>query len=406
MPYYLHHYFAPDFNHKRLRPMAMADGTISAHYLGYVHNVVAGQVLAELLPVPTATPAEDSLDDTVDMLLSLGGVEYDPRYIYDTPVFPMGPNCGHDPENPNRIIALANGYCFYHQGLITVKKMLNVRQDVNFHTGNIFFVGDVVAHGDVYPGFSLCGSDILVKGRIDGGIVKAKGKIICESGVKGAPTALLQAGSTIRTGFCEAARIITNGNLIIDGSCIHCDLYVGGSLIVKGRLQGGSVHANGLVYVKEQLGNAQAAPTRISLGYNPMEYLAIQEISEKMQIQKQKIKSYEGRIMANKIYAEECNPLIEVAQRKLDVITQRRERLLHNFQAESHNEDYHRIIVPGTVHPGVEISIGKAYRKLIAPQADVFFTLQEDEVIHGMPALAKPIHTLSTLLCEPDRTEA
>ena len=40
-------------------------------------------------------------------------------------------------------IAAAKGYVFYLNGKITVKTLLNVRQDVSFQTGNIFFVGDM-----------------------------------------------------------------------------------------------------------------------------------------------------------------------------------------------------------------------------------------------------------------------
>ncbi len=202
MPYYLKHYFMPDFNHKRLRPMAMADGSTAMHYLGYVQNVVAGQVLAELMPlngIPEGyapkdeapgpdfaqahsagvdaslpIPAANGYPEQADVAATLEDEEkeywdflqnldrMDPRFVYNKPVFPLGPNCGRDPENPNRIIALANGYCFYHQGLITVKKLLNVRQDVDFHTGNITFVGDIVVHGDVHPGFSVTGGSVLI----------------------------------------------------------------------------------------------------------------------------------------------------------------------------------------------------------------------------------------------------
>lgn len=48
MAYYLRHFFNPDFNHKKLRPETLKDGDVSQHYLGYVQNVVAGQVLAEV----------------------------------------------------------------------------------------------------------------------------------------------------------------------------------------------------------------------------------------------------------------------------------------------------------------------------------------------------------------------
>ncbi len=401
MPYYLRHYFSPDFNHKRLRPVAMADGSVNDHYLGYVQNVVAGQVLAELiyldaLPEGPATASSEAAenaatrtDDTDPPDLSADDKPaLDPRYIYSDPVFPEGPNCGRDPRHPNRIIALTNGYCFYHQGLITVKKLLNVRRDINFHTGNILFVGDVVVHGNIFPGFSLFGSDILIKGMVDGGTVHARGKITCLGGIKGAPKALLQAESTIHLSHCEQARIVTAGNLIIDGTCMHSDLYVGGSLIVKGRLQGGNAQVGGMVYVKDQLGGGQNASTRISMGYNPPDFLRLQEMEEYISIQKEKLRYFDGRSRMGQHHAEECAPMRELASRKLAVAQHIRQYFWRAFSTDIARSEKNRIIVPGAVFPGVEISIGKAYLKIVEQQKDVFFRLVEDEITYNYPALS------------------
>ena len=420
--YYLKHYFMPDFNHKHLRPVAMADGNVNAHYLGYVQNVVAGQVLAELVQLetlpegviphrvgqpdtstecvplpdlpdgypepkelPLATPRHT--EGSKDFLSRMGDI--DPRFIYDAPVFPLGPNCTRDPQHPNRIVALANGYCFYHDGFITVKKLLNVRQDVNFHTGNITYVEDIVVHGDVFPGFSLCGKNIRVKGRVDGGTIRARGDVVIEHGIKGSPKALLKAEGTVRLAYCEHARIITPGNIVIDGACIHSELYVGGSLIVKGRLQGGTVYANGMVFVQEQLGGGQGAPTQIELGYSPQEYLYLQRLKEFHEEQTARLRFYTAHSRKGTYMEEECAPLIELASQKLAVVAEMQRKAWQTFSMDAANTASNRIIVPGTVYPGVEISIGRAYRKIVDAVSDVSFCLAEDEIVSISPAVPK-----------------
>lgn len=395
MPYYLRHYFAPDFSHRDVRPAPMADGTVDAHYLNYVQNVVAGQVLADLESL-TDQQAEAILHPVPDQEengdipnFDLKQTEYDTRYIYQKRVFPLGPNCKPDPENPNRILAAVNGFCFYHNGLITVKRLLNVRRDMNFHTGNILFSGDVVVHGDVYPGFSLWGNTVLIKGRVDGGNVTARGRIDCQAGVKGAPTALVDAGGTVRLSFCEGARIKTKGNLIIDGNCLHSNLYVGGSLIVKGRLQGGHVHANGLVYVKEQLGGGQSANTIINLGYDPFLSLRLEELIDIITEQTKKVRYYEGRSLMNKLYEQQCAPLLELARIKLAQARESREKMARSFREEERKANRCRIVVPGTVHPGVEINIGQAHTKLVDEYRDVFFYLVDGDIVQGSPAVSK-----------------
>ena len=433
--YYLHHYFIPDFNHKRLRPVAMVDGNVDAHYLGYVQNVVAGQVLAELVTFAelpqgashsvTAVPAvastviplpnlREGYPEPEDLPLaaergnsghknvSSAMESIDTRFLYDAPVFPLGPNCARDPQNPNRIISLVNGYCFYHQGLITVKKLLNVRQDISFRTGNITYVGDVVLHGNVFPGFSLYGKNIRVKGKIDGGTVHAKGDVVVEGGIKGSPKALLEAGATVRLASSEQAKIVTPGNLIIDGDCIHSRLYVGGSLFVKGRLQGGSVNCGGTVVVKEQLGCNQEAPTSLALGHDPLARLRMQWIHERNEEQSNRLQYYAARARMGAHVAEECAPLVEVATRKRAIIQDMQNAALRMFEAETVTDGKNRLVVPGVVYPGVTVSIGQASRKIVDEVANVFFSLHEDEIVNGSPAISKGFPSADGTMDLPD----
>lgn len=414
----------PDFNHKRLRPMAMADGSTAMHYLGYVQNVVAGQVLAELVPldaIPQGYSPRDAMPEsapgTTDDSLPIPAVhgypeqedaaatfedeekEYwdflqnlnkmDPRFVYNNPVFPLGANCGRDPKNPRRIIALANGYCFYHQGLITVKKLLNVRQDVDFHTGNITFVGDIVVHGDVHPGFSVTGSSILIKGRLNGGKIKARGNVVAEAGVKGAPEATIRAGLTVRIASCERGTVITPGNLVIDRNALHGTFYVDGSLLVKERLQGGTTHGNGIVYVKDKLGNSQGAPTTVALGYNALDFLRLQEIKAQIQNQEEKLDSLRKQSRKGPHFEAECAPSIELATRKLEILEGMSRAGWRKLSADTRSAARARVIVPGTVYPGVEIAIGPAYHRVIDEQQNVFYSLHEEEIVFGSPAIIK-----------------
>ena len=102
MSYYLKHYFDPDFNYQHLAPVANFSGAVEHRYLGYVQNVCMGQVLAEFVP------ADSEADPN-------------PKYIMERPVFPLGPNCVVDPENPLKLLAERNGYVFYLDGKICVK---------------------------------------------------------------------------------------------------------------------------------------------------------------------------------------------------------------------------------------------------------------------------------------------
>ncbi|MDL2279443.1 FapA family protein [Desulfovibrio sp. OttesenSCG-928-G11] len=379
--YYLLHYFDPDFNHMQLSPSSDSG---NLRYLGYVQNVVAGQLLAELI----------NPDD-------FPGMRRDPRFLYAEGHLPVGPNCGLHPDNPQKIIALENGYVFYHNGLISVKKLLNVRGHVGFHTGNIYFVGDMAVHGDVQTGFSLFSKNILVKGRIESSKVKGMGDVVCLGGIKGdnssavsdgpdktsddpdapLPTTLVSAEGNMRLPFCEHAQLRAAGNLIIDGSCLHSTLYVGGNLVVKGRLQGGTVYANGLVYVERQLGSDYSMPTRIMMGYDPFDFLVLQKLESQIAILKDKRAYFQRMAERNPIMQQEYEPRLDIITRKLKVAEERHMALWRKFAVDEQNAPKCRILVPGTVMPGCEIGIAKAWRKTESMDENVTFSLVGDDIL-------------------------
>ena len=383
--YYLHHYFDPDFSHMNLSPVQEPDDSISSRYLGYVQNVVAGQVLAELID-----------------LEKFPDVKRDPRFLYRERHMPIGPNCGPHGANPDKIVATANGYVFYHNGLISVKKMLNVRNHVGFHTGNIFFVGDLAVHGDVQTGFSVKAANVMIKGHIESAKVKGIGDVVCLAGVKGdntsaigdepdkvgdssddthIPSTLVEAGGHLRLPFCEHVQLRAKGNVIIDGSCLHSTLYVGGNLLVKGRLQGGIVYANGLVVVEGQLGSDYTVPTKIMMGYSPFEFLRLQKIESQISYLKDRLAYFEKMSKRNAVMEQEYAPRIALLSSKMKIAVARHSSLWRKFAVDEQNAPNCRIMVSGKVMPGCEIGIAKAYYRTANMDSNVTFSLQDDEVV-------------------------
>ena len=380
--FYLLHHFDPDFSHMSLSPVEEADGSVNPRYLGYVQNVVEGQVLAELV----------NLDDAPDG-------KRDPRFVRPGRELPIGPNCAVHPANPDKVIATANGYVFYHKGLISVKKMLNVRSHVGFHTGNIFFVGDLAVHGDVQTGFSVKAANVLVKGHIESAKVKGVGDVVCLSGIKGdntsairdepeqfdendrVPSTLVEAGGNLRLPFCEHVQLRARGNVIIDGSCLHSTLYVGGNLVVKGRLQGGTVYANGLVYVEGQLGSDYSMPTRVMMGYSPFEFLKLQKIESQIAWLKDRLAFFEKMAARNQVMEQEYAPRAELMARKLKIALSRHNALWRQFAVDEQSAPKCRVVVPGKVMPGCEIGIARAYYRTNHMDDNVSFFLHGDEVV-------------------------
>ncbi|MDL2285665.1 FapA family protein [Desulfovibrio sp. OttesenSCG-928-F07] len=365
MPYYVRHFFNPDFNHEELRPEVLHDGDVSQHYLGYVQNVVAGQVLAEVI----------NLDEHPYL------TDYDPRFIFPDKVFPCGPNCAAHPKNPSRIVATSNGYVFYNQGLITVKKLLNVRRDVDFHTGNIMFTGDIIAHGAIRTGFTVQGNRVLVKGTVEGARVVAENDIVCEAGLKGANSGFLQCNGNVKIPFCENIKIHALGNVEIEGSCMHSEIYVGGSLMIKGRLQGGTICANNIIYVTDQIGGGQNTSTKIMMGYSPAEFYELQQIEADISNAHTRLEHLERLVQKKPVLLEAYDLTIRLMREKLRLLHQKHTMLWKNFRSDEENAAKCRIICPGRIRPGVEISIARAYTDIQDFYEGLEFRLEDDEVV-------------------------
>lgn len=372
MPHYIRHHFDPDFNHQQLKPRETDTGSVDHYNLGYTQNVIKGQLLAELLPLEEVDP------ETVDR-----------RFVVEKPILPMGMHTRINPVNPSQLLADANGYVFYLDGRIAVKRLLNVRRDVDFHTGNVVFVNDVVVHGSVRTGFSVQGRNILVKDLVEGAVLTAEESIVLETGVKGAKRAELNAGKSMRMPFAESATLMTGENLLIDGSCLHCSLYVGRNLAVRERLLGCSAYCSVNAVIHEQLGGGDRRTlTQVILGYDPALLHKLEVLEYAIEDLQEELAELESNCAKSLTYREEYGEKCEAMRKKLGFLRHRRQKMTKKLEAGQNLEEC-RLAVPGEVRPNVEISIGQAFLRVTEPLRDVFFYLDGDEIAVGSPALKR-----------------
>ena len=366
--YYLQHYFDPDMDHHALKPRVNHGEEADRYNLGYVQNVISGQVLAEVVPLT-------EIGNT--SLTSLN-----PRFFLSEPVPPQGPNTRIDPEHPEYLLADANGYVFYHEGLITVKKLLNVRGDVDFHTGNIFFVGDMAVHGNVRAGFEIQANRIFIKGMVEGGVVRTGGDLALQGGARGGASdrCLLSAGGNLRLLFAEKAELRADNTIYIERTCQHATVFAGSSLVVKDRLQGGSVHARNTIYVANQLGTSTAAATSVFLGYNAPRIRQMEKLDVRLDELATRVAHYTAVAGHLPPDATPTTRKLAMAQQKLALFRQRRELLWQDLVQDERQAGASRLVVPGTVYPGVVVSIGRAFLTVDTTYRNVVFQLEGDEI--------------------------
>jgi uncharacterized protein (DUF342 family) len=362
MPYVLKHSFDPDFDHLHLKPKADDGGRVDYFNLGYAQNVRKGNLLAEWEEVSPKQAAA-----------------LDRRFIFKEKRFPAGANCIVHPQDPDKLLAAADGYVFYLDGKITVKSELNVRGGVDIRTGNIDFVADVVVHGPVRSGFSVSGRNVRVKDVVEAAEVKASGSIETEAGFTGSGSGLLEAGEKIRIPFCENAQLRSGGNIVVRHSCLHCAIYCGGSLAVQGALIGGEIYSRGLVFVGDVLGGNLGVETRIVLGYAPRLFLEAERLDEDLREVRRRLANTR---LGKGAKSQESAALVE----RYKALLQAKRELWTNVRpVESLGSC--RVVVPGQVRPGVEISIGEAFLRVHRPMRDVVFQRRDKDIVATSPAL-------------------
>ena len=376
MQYYLRHYFNPDFDHQRARPGGGlgTDENADVYSLGYAQNVIAGQILAEIIP------------------LSEAGEKYDTRFVLETEELPAGPNTRIDPAYPRYLLSDAKGYVFYNAGKITVKSLLNVRQDVSFRTGNIFFVGDMAVHGSVRSGFSVQANNIRIMGMVEGGIVRARRDLMVEGGARGGSGqhGLLSAGGKLSTPFVEKIEVRSRGNMVIDKYCLYCSVYAGANMVVRGQMYGATVNAFGTVYVGAQLGNRAAIPTKIFLGYDPLAIRQLENIDARLASLAQTITHLKA--VAGHLPPDTNETTRKLAQMRAarEKVRARRKQIWERLSVGEEMQNACRLMVPGKVFPGVELSIGSAYMLIERPYENCMFRLCYNEiVVEPMPQRKK-----------------
>lgn len=369
MPFFLKHHFDPDLGHQALKPRQQDDGSVDHYELDFVQNVEAGSVIARWIKVD-----DDSMRDL------------DPRFIHDEIIpFPAGKGTGIKRQSPDKLYAAVNGGVAYLDGKIVVQENLAIPDDIDFHTGNINFIGNLTVGGCVRGGFTVQGRDIRILGQIEGARIEALRDLACRGGVKGGKEAFLEAGKGIKLSFCENATLKSGDDIMVKGTLMHSNVYCGRRLAVGGRLTGGHIYCHENIYVGGQLGGGLDTDTSLILGYDPTLLYADAEYNRRIKNLIEKIASCEKSIERGDDSEAECVSKLEAARRELELLKMLKVKLWEGIHG-TERVDRCKVLVPGVVKPGVEISIGSAFFKVDDYLEDVYFYYDNGEVAIGTSA--------------------
>lgn len=317
-------------------------GNVDYMSLGSEQNVKQGDLICEAIP-----PTEGIAGRTVlgQELRCKNGKSVS---------LPKGKNTEVS-EDGNKLIASIDGRVEFSGRYFSVRPLLEIPGNVDYSTGNINFVGDVLIKGDVCSGFSVRAmGDIKVGGVVESCEIEAGGDLIVVKGIVGNMETIVRSHHNIYSKYLVNSIVHARQNVHTD-SIRYSNVYSDGEVEVcsgRGLIVGGQIRAAQGVVAKT-VGSVYESPTSVILGGQPYtsfekEILSrsIKEMKEEMEkLERQPDSPHRSKRMS-KLRLE-----LSVSGMKLNKFDRDKERMEEKEEKKSCR------LKCGTAHPRVSITI-------------------------------------------------
>lgn len=349
-------------NKKNMGPALMENGKVDYKEIHQLNNVKKGQPIALQIP---PTKGINGKTVTGEEIVAKDGKEKH---------FKAGKNVVIDKEKKIMYAAIDGLVTKTDRDKLNVFPVYEVNGDVDYHVGNIDFVGTVVIRGSVLPGFKIkAAGDIRVIGGVEAGELQAEGSIEITGGVLGQNKGMLHAGKSIVTTFIQDGNIFAKEDVIVSQSIMHSHVKAGRHVICKGSkglIVGGVIQAGDKV-VARTMGNTTSTQTVIEVGVHPELRDELIQLRQEFKASKDNMDKTEKALnLLNQMAASGQLPPDKMAMRiklnntkkKLDVeMGQLKERMM---EIEKRLEDITNaeVEVTGTIHTGVKVVLGRYTR--------------------------------------------
>jgi len=335
-------------------------GNVDYFDLGLINNVKAGQMLAQRTPPTEGTVGRNVMGD-----------ELPPRRGKDIRLL-RGSNAVIDQEETS-IYAVIDGHVSLQGNKIAVNPVFKVNGDVDYGTGNIDFIGNVIISGNIASGFKVkAGGDIEVSGFIEGAEVEAGGSVIVKGGIAGGTKGKVMAAQNVSARFAENSNIEAGGDILIKEAIMQSNVKAGGSVRVssnKAIIVGGLIQATHEVEARV-LGSQLATQTIIEVGVNPAHR---DEYHELIRIRTEKKKIMDNLNQNLQAFQRSGIPMENLSdKKKTDLIKMldyfkslhqelsQMEKRVVQLEAEFQRIQNAKVRALEVAYPGVRISIGQA----------------------------------------------
>jgi uncharacterized protein (DUF342 family) len=256
-----------------------------------------------------------------------------------------------------------------------VDEVLSVSSDVDYHTGNIDFPGDVIISGDIKDGFTVsAGKSIFCMKSIDASRIDCKGDLVTNQGIIGRKQAVIKVGGILRARFVEGCYIDAGGSIHVQTSVMNSSIHTLDRVDMgeRGIIVGGLLYAQNGVSAA-QIGTERSPRTEIHCGVDFTVEQKLVWIRDKTVALAVKLKEIETRMKAS---PESAGRLAELREKIAKAIHQMNAAARGLVQKLDKNERA-GVSVRETVFPGTYIEICHVSHIVAKPLRSVTFRLDK-----------------------------
>lgn len=363
-------------------PKELEDGRVDYRELNLVISVTKGTLLAEKIPATNGTPGIDVFGKETP---AKRGRDFIP---------PAGKGVERS-EDGMQLFAALDGCPVLTGKQLKVLPVYEIKGDVDFTTGNIYFMGSVIIRGSVRSGFKVAASgNVEIYQGIEDARVEAEGKILVKRGITGQGKALVKAGDEIMTKFIQHAEVRSKENIQTE-ACFHSTVFAGKKVTVGGKrglIVGGLVRA-GLEVDAKTVGSPYATPTEIQVGIDPQLREDSQNLSAQLTTDTDNLEDVEKALKhigdtaqsGKEISTYKANLYQRLRQTKLQLeerLAELKEKL--NKVKEQIGEESKGVLrVKDVLHPGVRISLKHTSRMMTDAKKGICLYESEGEMKEG-----------------------
>jgi len=217
-----------------LAPVMNQAGKADYKNVDNIHQVKKGDVLAVKTPMVPAVPGEDIFGKPL------------PAQAAKDAQFKLGANTTISPDGLS-LVAAVGGFVYHNSGALCVGVTYTLKGDVDFHTGNLHYHGDILVLGNVKEGFTVeADGNITVEGTVEGAEIVSKeatvtikgcvfghgkGRVAAKTGIK------LMAAQDVRIECGDGAVEVAKGLRNCQVTAMHLKAGKPGCAVVGGEIR-------------------------------------------------------------------------------------------------------------------------------------------------------------------------